>query len=176
MTFGLRCSGPACRPHPASLPVRVPTVESLPPASFGFPLAVAPCGLATVAVIGPDWLLSSNKTLPMLGTPRGRPPGRPASRRTRASAAVQGDRPTKPMPERLPESSRYPTFEKPFPTREIHRSRLPSEPRAQCKEALPDTLARSRLVRQGRREPEHQFDSPASVIGIRDHYYLAGGE
>ena len=27
-----------------------------------------------------------------------------------ASAAVQGDRPTKPMPERLPESSRYPTF------------------------------------------------------------------
>src|ERR1022692_511225 len=77
MTFGLRCSGPACRPHPASLPVRVPTVESLPPASFGFPLAVAPCGLATVAVIGPDWLLSSNKTLPMLGTPRGRPPGRP---------------------------------------------------------------------------------------------------
>src|ERR1035438_9327709 len=108
MTFGLRCSGPACRPHPASLPVRVPTVESLPPASYGFPLAVAPCGLATVAVIGPDWLLSSNKTLPMLGTPRGRPPGRPASRRTRASAAVQGDRPTKPMPERLPESSRYP--------------------------------------------------------------------
>src|ERR1019366_1947679 len=83
MTFGLRCSGPACRPHPASLPVRVPTVESLPPASFGFPLAVAPCGLATVAVIGPDWLLSSNKTLPMLGTPRGRPPGRPASRRPR---------------------------------------------------------------------------------------------
>src|ERR1022692_4758888 len=111
MTFGLRCSGPACRPHPASLPVRVPTVESLPPASFGFPLAVAPCGLATVAVIGPDWLLSSNKTLPMLGTPRGRPPGRPASRRTMASAAVQGDRPTKPMAERLPEPSRYPTFE-----------------------------------------------------------------
>src|SRR5437870_9916023 len=36
MTFGLRCSGPACRPHPASLPVRVPTDESLPPASFSF--------------------------------------------------------------------------------------------------------------------------------------------
>src|SRR6266496_1834769 len=36
MTFGLRCSEPACRPHPASLPVRVPTVESLPPASFSF--------------------------------------------------------------------------------------------------------------------------------------------
>src|SRR5437763_12468209 len=34
MTFGLRCSGPACRPHPASLPVRVPTVEDLPPPSF----------------------------------------------------------------------------------------------------------------------------------------------
>src|SRR5216683_1378451 len=68
MTFGLRCSEPVCRPHPASLPVRVPTVESLPPASFGFPLAVAPCGSATVAVIGSDWLLSSNKILPMLGT------------------------------------------------------------------------------------------------------------
>jgi hypothetical protein len=36
MTFGLRCSGPACRPHPASLPVRVPTVEDLLPASFSF--------------------------------------------------------------------------------------------------------------------------------------------
>src|SRR5437773_1802095 len=36
MTFGLRCSGPACRPHPASLPVRVPTVEDLLHASFGF--------------------------------------------------------------------------------------------------------------------------------------------
>src|SRR5258706_8488149 len=77
MTFGLHCSEPVCRPHPASLPVRVPTVESLPPASFGFPLAVAPCGSATVAVIGSDWLLSSNKILPMLGTLRaGRP--RPA--------------------------------------------------------------------------------------------------
>src|SRR6266849_4479996 len=75
MTFGLRCSEPVCRPHPASLPVRVPTVESLPPASFGFPLAVAPCGSATVAVIGSDWLLSSNKILPMLGTPRSQPPG-----------------------------------------------------------------------------------------------------
>jgi hypothetical protein len=36
MTFGLRCFQPACRPHPASLPVRVPTVESLLRASFGF--------------------------------------------------------------------------------------------------------------------------------------------
>ena len=36
MTFGLRCSAPACRSHPASLPVRVPSVEGLPPASFGF--------------------------------------------------------------------------------------------------------------------------------------------
>ena len=36
MTFGLRCSQPACRPHPASLPVCVPAVESLLPASFGF--------------------------------------------------------------------------------------------------------------------------------------------
>ena len=36
MIFGLRCSESACRPHPASLPVRVPTVESLPPGSFSF--------------------------------------------------------------------------------------------------------------------------------------------
>src|SRR5258708_31681187 len=58
--------------------------ESLPPASFGFPLAVAPCGSATVAVIGSDWLLSSNKILPMLGTLRGRPPGRPVGACSRA--------------------------------------------------------------------------------------------
>src|ERR1039458_2577949 len=90
MTFGLRCSGPACRPHPASLPVRVPTVESLPPASFGFPLAVAPCGLATVAVIGPDWLLSSNKTLPMLGTPRAEAPW-PACQQADEGVVPRGD-------------------------------------------------------------------------------------
>ncbi len=36
MTFGLCCSQPAGRPHPASLPVRVPTVESLLHASFSF--------------------------------------------------------------------------------------------------------------------------------------------
>jgi len=36
MIFGLHCYRPACRPHPASLPVRVPTVEGLLPASFGF--------------------------------------------------------------------------------------------------------------------------------------------
>src|SRR6266581_9029750 len=36
MTFGLRCLSPARRPRPASLPVRVPTVESLLRASFGF--------------------------------------------------------------------------------------------------------------------------------------------
>src|SRR5580692_7146413 len=36
MIFGLRCLSPACRPHPASLPVRVPTVESLLRASFSF--------------------------------------------------------------------------------------------------------------------------------------------
>jgi len=36
MTFGLRCSQPACRPHLASLPVRIPTVEGLLPASFSF--------------------------------------------------------------------------------------------------------------------------------------------
>ncbi len=36
MTFGLRCCQPACRPHQASLPVCVPTVESLLSASFSF--------------------------------------------------------------------------------------------------------------------------------------------
>ena len=36
MTLGLRCSQPARRPHPASLPVRVPTVEGLSSAAFGF--------------------------------------------------------------------------------------------------------------------------------------------
>src|SRR5258706_7111217 len=36
LTLGLRCCQPACRPHPASLPVRVPTVESLLSASFSF--------------------------------------------------------------------------------------------------------------------------------------------
>jgi len=36
MTLGLRCCQPARRPHPASLPVRVPTVEGLPTASFSF--------------------------------------------------------------------------------------------------------------------------------------------
>src|SRR5271155_2919942 len=36
MTFGLRCSQPARRPHPASLSIRVPTVESLLRASFSF--------------------------------------------------------------------------------------------------------------------------------------------
>ena len=68
MTFGLRCCQPVCRPHPASLPVCVPTVESLPAASFSFRLLARPCGSATVAVIGSGWLLSSNETLPMLGT------------------------------------------------------------------------------------------------------------
>src|SRR5258708_10393105 len=76
MTFGLRCSEPARRPHPASLPVRVPSVESLPSGSFSLRLTAGPCGSATVAVIGSDWLLSSNEILPMLGTLRARPPGR----------------------------------------------------------------------------------------------------
>jgi hypothetical protein len=38
MTFGFRCSQPAHRSHSASLPVRVPTVESLLSASFSFTL------------------------------------------------------------------------------------------------------------------------------------------
>src|SRR5216683_3311635 len=97
MTFGLRCSEPARRPHPASLPVRVPSVESLPSASFSFRLTARPCGSATVAVIGSDWLLSSNEILPMLGTLRAGPPVRlfgHKQRATRASAADQGVRPT----------------------------------------------------------------------------------
>ncbi len=36
MTFGLRCSEPARRPHPASPPVRVPSADSLLHASFSF--------------------------------------------------------------------------------------------------------------------------------------------
>src|SRR5216684_1496163 len=90
MTFGLRCSGPARRPHPASLPVRVPSVESLPSASFSFRLTAGPCGSATVAVIGPDWLLSSNEILPMLGTPRSRLSGGSAQAEACAIQDVQG--------------------------------------------------------------------------------------
>src|ERR1700686_1589704 len=37
---------------------------------FQLHLAATPCGSATVAVIGSDWLLSSNEILPVLGTPR----------------------------------------------------------------------------------------------------------
>jgi len=36
MTFGLCCSTPTRRPRSASLPVRIPTVEGLLPASFSF--------------------------------------------------------------------------------------------------------------------------------------------
>ena len=36
MGFGFRCCSPAHRPHPASLPVRVPAVVGLPSASFSF--------------------------------------------------------------------------------------------------------------------------------------------
>ena len=36
MTFGLRCSQPACRPHPASLPIPARTVGRLLPAAFSF--------------------------------------------------------------------------------------------------------------------------------------------
>ena len=39
---------------------------------FRLRLAATPCGSATVAVIGSEWLLSSNEILPMLGT-LGRP-------------------------------------------------------------------------------------------------------
>ena len=53
---------------------------------FRLHLAATPCGSATVAVIGSDWLLSSNKILPMLGTPCGRRPRRPPGRITPTSA------------------------------------------------------------------------------------------
>ena len=48
---------------------------------FRLHLAATPCGSATVAVIGSDWLLSSNKILPMLGTPCGGLVTRPRGRR-----------------------------------------------------------------------------------------------
>src|SRR5664279_5234234 len=94
MTLGLCCSQPACRPHPASLPVRVPTVEGLLRASFG----CYTLRFATVAVIGSGWLLSSNEILPMLGT-LGRTPGSaadaPVGLRGACRRRVQGYRPTK---------------------------------------------------------------------------------
>jgi hypothetical protein len=115
MTFGLRCSEPACRPHPASLPVRIPTVGSFPPTSFGFTSRLpwrtcstgALCGSATVAVIGPDWLLSSKLDSAHAGhTPRPDPwpasslenlypwrragPGGPARTRSRTRGPPRG--------------------------------------------------------------------------------------
>jgi len=42
MTFGLRCSQPAGRPHPASLPIRLPAVETLLSASFSFASRLRP--------------------------------------------------------------------------------------------------------------------------------------
>src|SRR5260221_9396485 len=96
MTLGLRCSEPARRPLPASLPVRFPSVGSLPSASFRFRLPAGPWGSATVAVIGSDWLLSSNEILPMRGPLRAGPLDplqyfrSPQNRPTRASAADRG--------------------------------------------------------------------------------------
>src|ERR1017187_5148682 len=86
MTFGLCCSQPACRPHPASLPVRVPPVEGLLRASFG----CYALRFATVAVIGSGWLLSSNEILPMLGT-LGRTPGPRGGPRRPAGAPQDAD-------------------------------------------------------------------------------------
>ena len=94
MTFGLRCCQPARRPHPASLSVRVPTVEGLSAASFSLASRLRPCGSATIAVIGPDWLLSSNKILPMLGTRRSRPPGRLLPPSTAPTSISPPPRPT----------------------------------------------------------------------------------
>ena len=55
---------------------------------FQLHLAATPCGSATVAVLGPDWLLSSNKILPMLGTRRG-PAFRPALARPEGLAQAE---------------------------------------------------------------------------------------
>jgi len=68
VTFGLRVSSHACRPHRASLPVRVPAVGLSLQASFarrprGLRLAVA-----TVAVTASGHLLSDDEFMPMLGT------------------------------------------------------------------------------------------------------------
>ena len=50
---------------------------------FQLRLAATLSGSATVAVIGPDWLLSSNKIPPMLGTPCGGLSTRPLRRSLR---------------------------------------------------------------------------------------------
>ncbi len=81
MSVALRCSGPACRPHPASLPVCVPPVEGLPSASFGFAsqLRLIRLRLPSSAPIGsfhpirscPCWAMLGNagQCWAMLGTP-----------------------------------------------------------------------------------------------------------
>ena len=42
MDFGLYCGQPARRPYAASLPIRVPTVKGLFPASFSLAARLAP--------------------------------------------------------------------------------------------------------------------------------------
>jgi hypothetical protein len=44
IALGLRCSGQAGRPHAASLPVRVPTVEGFASRFFRLHLEATPCG------------------------------------------------------------------------------------------------------------------------------------
>src|ERR1017187_447233 len=59
------------------------------------------------------------------GRPRPRPAPWPACQQAdEASAAGQGDRPTKALPERLPESSRYPTSGIPAQTSERSSAKL----------------------------------------------------
>lgn len=48
MSFGLRVYSHACRTHPASLPLRVPVVGTLPRASFSHGLTTAALPLTTV--------------------------------------------------------------------------------------------------------------------------------
>jgi hypothetical protein len=62
---------------------------------FQLHLAATPCGSAAVAIIGSDWLLSSNWILPMLGTPGCAPQARSVASpvagttfRTRAASGV----------------------------------------------------------------------------------------
>src|SRR5665811_1470182 len=68
VTVGFRGSQHTHRPHPASLPVRVPMVVSLLSASFRLTSWFPPCGFAMVVVTTSSYLLSGNKFWPMSGT------------------------------------------------------------------------------------------------------------
>src|SRR5271167_3948714 len=96
MTFGFRCSPPA----PSLTASSCSYGREFAIRFFQLRLTATPCGFATVAVIGSGWLLSSNKTLPMLGTlghdgilrPDGIPHGRlcPVARAAQKGAPPPG--------------------------------------------------------------------------------------